>query len=362
MTAAKRQPSEFETDLRSPMTARLFRIPFSPQLLIVALAGWVLFRGGVELLGIVLYDEYLYAQFQSALFTRALPVGISLFDVQPGVGAEIHPLMVAAILGWGVLVWAVFGIAICRMVAVSLATAEPLPLRRGLAFAWSTKWSNLAYPMIAASSLALLYATCGAIGALAGIPGIGPVLLIVAMPVLAILALCFTIIAIGYTAGAGVASAALATERNGSLDAVSRVFDYTFREPVYVLFATTLMLVFARFLFWAGHQVLLPSIEGSLLLLWNSDTLREILDAALHNPAFPRDGLDLPQRLATTAVSFGFATIEALIAAAVAAFLLSASTFIYFNLRRDVDGIPFDQLDAGTRNGDELTGIPTPRS
>jgi len=340
------------------MDARLFRAPFAPAVLLLGVLGYGLFRLGVAALGTLLDEPFLYDQFLSAFFERIVPVPSSVFRNRPHLGGGIDPFAFVALLAWAIGLWAVFGVAICRMVAVQLARRQWISPREALRFAWSTKWANLSYPVTAGAVLLALYLLNGVVGMLATIPWVGPIALLAAMPFVVIFALGFAILALGYVAGAGVATASLATERNGPLDAVGRTFDYLFRQPVYVLFALALLVLFAKLLHWVGAEVFLPTIERSLAFLLESDRLERMLDAALRRPGYDPDSLGATEAFAAWLLGLGLGILRAGIAGLIATVLLSASTFVYFRLRLEIDGIPFDDLDLGLRIEEPVTGVP----
>lgn len=350
--------SKFETDPRKTMGAHMFRAPFSPQVLLLGTVAWGLFRGGVEVLGRLVDDTLLWPQFIAAFFERIVPVPASLYHGQPGFGDHIAPEVFAAILAWGVGLWALFGIAIARTVAEQIAKRETPSVRASLAFAWQTKWSNLAYPFVALTALALLWSANALAGLLFAIPVVGPLLFLPALPFVILFTLVFTLLALGAIVGVGIATAGLATERNGTLDAVSRVYDYSFREPIYVLFSTTMLLLFAKLLLWVGNGVFLPAFEASLATLLTSDSSRTVLDAAFQRPSFAPRTLTGVEPFAAAILGFVVAALRLVIGGAVVAVVISAATSIYFRLRFEIDRVGFDEIDLGLRTDPSMTGIP----
>ena len=353
------QITQFETDVRHAFDARLFRAPFSPSLFLLALAGCALFRGGVALIGRLAGEPYLWQQFVSSFVRNVFPISPSIVRAKPYLGAELSAPLFALILGLAVVLWAIFAIAACRIVAVRLARHERIGAREALAFSWNTRRSSLAYAATAAFVLVLFYVGNGALGLVGLVPTAGPFLILLVLPIAVILSLVFSVFVLGYVGGIGLATACLATERNGSFDAVSRVFDYLFRQPAYVLFAHVLIVVFAKVLFWAGDAIFLEVLPASLTLFAEPESTRGVLDVAIGRPGFDASSLDPAHRLVAGVLWMAFALMRLGVAAVVVSFVLSASTFLYFTLREALDRTTFDDLDRGLRTADmAMTGMP----
>jgi hypothetical protein len=342
-----------EADRRFPMTARLFRAPLTIHVLLLAFAGWSIFRLGVALLGYLLGREDLCSRFAADLVGLFVPLSRAIVEMPVHLQGPLDAWLLLALVAWAVLVWAFFGIAICRAVAVRIARDEILPFSRALRFAWRTKVANLLYPAILFAVLLLLVLSNGVAGLLAGVPWIGPIFLVVLLPLVLLASLIFTLVALGGVLGLGIATSSLATERNGTLDAISRTYSYLFSQPLYFLLASALAILFARLLYWVGHSLFLDTAIGSLGFLHETRTLQEVLDAAVRGiRGFER--LDVLSWIGARFVWIVVAALRLSITALVIGYLLSAGTYIYFILREEVDGVPFDDIDLGLRADDAI--------
>jgi len=337
-----------EPERRFAMTARLFRAPFSVHILLLAFAAWSLFRLGVSLLGYALDRERLFARFTSDLIRRLVPAAGLVGEPPVHVLGPLEPWLFLLILAFAFVLWAFFGVAIARAVAVRIARDEHLSFVGALRFSWRTRRSSLVYPALLFVVLFFLLIANGVTGLLAGIPAVGPVLLVPLFPLVLVVTLIFTLVAVGGLLGIGLTTGALATERNGTLDAVSRTYGYLFSQPLYFVFATALALLFAKILLWVGHDLFLDTAVRSLGFLHESATLEETLDVAVRGiRGFDR--LSPPEWIGAAFLWSVVSLLRLAISSLVIAYLVSASTYVYFILREEVDGIPFTDIDLGLR-------------
>ncbi len=145
-------------------------------------------------------------------------------------GLEWWKFAVVAI--WLLVLWSIVGGAIARVCAVRIARDESIGATDGLAFSFANLRSFVMAPLFVACA-ALLFFVVSSLAALAcTVPYAGPFLSVVLYPVVIATALVVAVIAAGGVFGFPMLQTALATERNGTLDAISRTFSYVFTRPV----------------------------------------------------------------------------------------------------------------------------------
>ena len=127
---------------------------------------------------------------------------------------------------------AIFGVACCRIAGMRIARDEGLDLGDSLAFSVKNIGATLGAVLFMVAAAAFFYACNALAGLLSGIPGVGPLLMIVLYPLVLLSTLVLFLLLFGTVLGLPLTFASLAVERNGALDAVSRAFSYVFSRPV----------------------------------------------------------------------------------------------------------------------------------
>lgn len=154
--------------------------------------------------------------------------------VLSGLGVTGGDLWKMALLKIGVA--ALFGVACCRIAALRLARDEGLGLGEAVGFAVSGLGATLGAFAFMAGAMGFFYACNALAGLLSGVPGVGPLLMVVLFPLVLLSGLVLFLLAFGSLFGLPLVLAGLAVERNGALDAVSRGFSYVFSRPVLFFF------------------------------------------------------------------------------------------------------------------------------
>jgi hypothetical protein len=278
---------------------------------------------------------------------------------------------------WLFVLWSIVAGAICRTHAVRIARDESLSVGDGLAFSLGNLRSFLLAPLFAALGFGIFLGVTALAGAAGAVPYAGAFLSLVLHPLALVTGLLATLIAIGGVFGFPLMQAALATERNGVLDAVSRTFSYVFTRPVSYLVSVSLVTIVSIVITAFGGMFLV--VTGRAMLFgasWNGQETAPFgpgggmakgmqfaaSGGVLAWPSVP-EGMD-------TATSLGMYVAWAFTALAILAlngFVLSyfvgGLTDTYFLLRREVDGIDDSEIyteGAEASLGEPLPGEPSP--
>lgn len=248
-------------------------------------------------------------------------------------------------------VTAVLGVAMCRIAAMRLARDEGVPLGEALAFSVGNIASSIGAFAFMAGAILLFY-SCNALAGLAsGIPGVGPLLMVVLFPLVLLSTLVLFLLLFGSALGLPLAVASLAVERNGPLDAVSRGFSYVFSRPaLFFLYALTV---------WFLASVLVASAFAmEELAAWSfthwfpaKDSWRDLADAtgrALRAVAATRmpdfTGAGGSSALGGWIAWLGGVVLHLALMGWVVYYAFGGATAAYFALRRDVDGTEDEEI------------------
>lgn len=246
--------------------------------------------------------------------------------------------------------FAFLGVAIARIAAVKVCRGETLGPAKAVAFAFRQWLSGALYPMALLVSVVGTLALAGGLGLLAQIPFFGPLALVALYPIAILLGVLAALVATLGSLAAPSVAAALAVERSGTLDALSRSFSYAFTRPAPFLFYSALVALLAVAVYGVGTLGLAAADEGLAFLL-RGETLEAILRAARAEAPLPDDPRFTPTLAAAALRGIRFAA-EALVLGAAIAVVFSGGVAIYLTLRRDVDGVPLGEM--------ELTHPPAP--
>ncbi|MFM7136637.1 MAG: hypothetical protein ACKO1M_06160 [Planctomycetota bacterium] len=242
-------------------------------------------------------------------------------------------------VGWFVLVWAIFGTAICRCVALKLAGEEPIGPVGGVAFG-STKWppafNSVLFVFIGIAALSVPGALLGlAMRTEWGLSLAGAV-----WPLVLLGAVVLAILAVGLVAAWPLMVAAIGVERGDSFQAISTAFSYLYQRPLhYAFYLLVGLLVALPALAVAG---LFADATGTLALWAASFGMGHDRTAAVV------DGLASAGPLADTwglgALRFWTRGLTNVLASFGWGYFWAIATASYLVLRQDVDGTPLDEV------------------
>lgn len=246
--------------------------------------------------------------------------------------------------------WSIAGGALARVYAVRKARDRTVPFDEALGFAFSALPQFLMAPLFVAAAAAFFFAIVVLCGAGTAVPFAGPVLAAVLHPVALLAGLVLTVIVVGGVLGYPMTQAAVAVERNGSLDAVSRTYSYVFTRPLTFGFGVLVVLAVGS---------LIPAFAGWFLsAVQQGVALGASWDAEGAGKALAL-GFDAAARLATPEVPSGSAwTLTAwawgawvflclakvLVHGFALSYVVGGLVDVYFILREEVDGIPTSEV------------------
>ncbi len=284
---------------------------------------------------------------------------------------SMHPGYAVLFGAINLVVWALFGGAICRAAALDAAREEGITVTEALSFSRRRLLGFIGAPLLPAAFCGVLALFLLAGGFIGAIPGIGNV----AVALLFWLALVAGFIMAGLIIGAIVGSPltfpTIAVEGSDAFDAFSRSYGYVYLRPwrlaFYGLVAAAygaICLLFVKFLVRLALAVVYVVVGWAMS--FGSPTLSDTagasaqrmskLEAIWQGPSLTGDtafwGSFGPAAdvAGTTRVARGIfhlwilAGVFTLVGAFVVSFYYSASTIIYLLLRREVDATDLEDV------------------
>ena len=256
------------------------------------------------------------------------------------------------------VVWSLFGGAIARIAAVQVADeGKRLSMRQGLSFAASKFLSFLSAPLIPA----IIVVGIGLVVAIIAGVAFGVFVLDWAVGALYFLALAagfvMTLVILGTAGGLNLMYPTIAVEGSDSFDAISRSFSYVYSRPWRMLWYTTVALaygaicyLFVRLFIWL--MIVLAHASVGLLVFWrqadNLDALWPVIQPLSGGWALPTPinwhALNWYTGLTAWLVAIWVYLTVAMLGAFAISFYFSASTIIYYLIRRDADATEMDDV------------------
>ena len=356
---------------RQRTVLRIPRVEFDLSALGAGAIGWLAFQGSWSLLATLLSvsdGPALRGQFMSRTLAWAgLPsIGAGPFDwARLGLSEGHLPAWKwAVVAAWMLVLWALVAGAIARIYAVRIARDESIGVSDAYGFALRNLRQSVSAPLFVAAAAIFFFGLAALAGVLSAIPGLGPFVQVVAHPLALVAGLIVTVIAVGGLYGLPVMQAALATERNGTLDAISRTFSYVYTRPVlYAISAGIVTFVCGLIGMFGGAFLAMTTRAMQFGAGWNTDSSSAIdLGSIAGRSEWALFGWPEARYVSGVwAVAFYVAWImTALAALLVNGFLVSyfigGLTDIYFMLRKDVDGI--DEGEVYVEGAEPSLGTP----
>ncbi|MFP4106377.1 MAG: hypothetical protein ACLFVU_09835 [Phycisphaerae bacterium] len=270
-----------------------------------------------------------------------------------------HPLYALLLLVFSLAVWALFGGAIHRIAALHSARDEKISMGMALKFSLSKFVSFFTAPLIPLVLIVAIGLLVSLGGLLGNIPYIGELLIAILfiLPVLAGLIMAF--LTIGLVGGFGLMYPTIAVEGSDSFDAISRSFSYIFARPWRTLLYAVIALVYGvlTYLFvrlfvyialamahwflslgvWTGGSALNPEAD-KIDVMWTAPTFDNLYAGSSMGAAEDWQGF---AALIIGAIVF---IVAASVWAYALSFFASASTTIYYLLRKKVDATDVDDV------------------
>ncbi|MEA2735051.1 MAG: hypothetical protein QOE14_1502 [Humisphaera sp.] len=258
-------------------------------------------------------------------------------------------------------IWAIFGGAIARIAAVHVARDEKLSVRAALAFSLGKFLSFVSAPLIPLVIVLIVGLVPLIAGALASIPGLGPIfnILMGALFVLILAAgFVMTLVLLGTFGGFNLMYPTIAVEGSDSFDAISRSFSYVYARPWRMLLYTLVAIIygalcylFVRLFIWmllslthhfvgAGMWAEAPSTDPLWSTMWRGPS------APPGRLSYDVDFLTLrwDQDIAAGLVAFWVYLAVGMLGAFAISFYFTANTIIYYLMRHEVDATELDDV------------------
>ena len=269
-----------------------------------------------------------------------------------------HWFFAAIFLLWSLVVWSFLGGAIYRIAALHFAREEKISIFQALRFSRQKFFSFLIAPLVPIAvilGVGVLLMLGGLVGS---IPAVGTLLMGILFGVAILFGIGVAFMLIGLIAGAPLMYPTIAVEGSDSFDAISRSFSYVFARPfrailygvVAAIYGTVTYLFVRLFAYlalssvhcfvkwgvWGGGAPLAENAD-KLDVLWQKPTFWNLYQwngAAM-------GGWD---KICAILIGIWVLIVVGLLASYVLTFFASASTSIYYILRRRVDATDLDDV------------------
>lgn len=256
-----------------------------------------------------------------------------------------------------VLIWGLFGGAVCRMTAVQFAGEELVGVADALRFSRKHLFDGFfAAPLLPLVLVLMIGLVLIAGGVLLSIPWVGDLIGGVFFFLALLGGLVISLLIVGLMAGGSLFWPTIAVEASDSFDAVARSYSYVYARPLRTIWYATWLALFGSFawllvmfVIWlaAGATHLFVSLGSGvfgdfgaagdkLSVLWAPPTFEILhrLPGQLEGIRYASGGLIAMWVLLMWAAAWSF----------LSSFYLSGSTVAYFLLRRDVDGTDLGEV------------------
>jgi len=249
---------------------------------------------------------------------------------------------------WSLAVWALFGGAMTRSVAMQLTRQETIPWGQARNFAmrhWLSYFTAPLYPLLGVFLLAIPVAFLGLIAQI----DIGALLAAVLWPLALLAGLLMAMLLLGLFFGWPLMWGTVSVEANDAFDALSRSYAYVYQRPLNYLFYALVAAVIGVL----GYLLVGYFAEGVIHLTnwaasWGAGNSRtEMLTKMAIESG--------PGYYAVLLIALWTALVRLIAAGFAISYLWSAATAIYLLLRRDVDSAEMDEIQL---EQEEQFGLP----
>ncbi len=275
-----------------------------------------------------------------------------------------YPLWSVLFFAMTLMILAVCGGAICRIVALQFAQGERPSLVQSLEFS-ARRFSHFFLAPLA--PLALIGVTgllVVLLGLLGNVPWFGELAVALGMPVVLVLGAAMMALAVGSIAGFNLIFPAVAYDDSECFVAVNNSFRYVYGRPwrygLYTLLAMGyggityyFIRLFGFGVLWIGYRFLQAGFihdNEKLDALWKEPTFVDFFGQGFHAGVEPLDTLGASRFLIHVAV---LAVVLLLIAFCLS-FYFTVNTIIYALLRRHVDDVPLDRVQTREEDLDQV--------
>ena len=249
---------------------------------------------------------------------------------------------------WSLIVWSIFGGAICRIAAVQFARDQQIGVRRALVFSLSRFFGYLSAPVMPLVAVAILWALCVIGGWIGRIPaGIGDVLLGALWGLELLFGFLMAIVLIGVALGWPLMFATISVEGTDGFDGLSRAYNYVFERPLYFFWQIFLTILYGSV---AIFFVALMAQLLTQLAVWGVSWGRGYEGAVqfvADSPGIILPGQPVPAEAASLGLQIAggwMCALAVLVVGFIYTFFWSSATIAYFLLRHSVDANDFDEV------------------
>jgi hypothetical protein len=152
---------------------------------------------------------------------------VYLFDGRAGFLDRLYLILIVL---WTLFIWGFCGGAICRIAAVQVARNERITLREAIKFTKERCWSYFAAPVFPLVLVGILTVLLMIFGWVAWIPWLGELIGGILWPIPIIFGFIMAIVLVGLV-GWPLMTATISTEGTDSFDALSRSYSYVYQAP-----------------------------------------------------------------------------------------------------------------------------------
>jgi hypothetical protein len=238
---------------------------------------------------------------------------------------------------WALLVWSIFGSCISRMAAVAFARRENASIGQLAAFVSPRLGAYFVaplFPILGTFLLALLLAVLGVVMRL----DVGAFLVALLWPLVLIVAFMMAFLLVGLFFGFPLMYGSISAEGTDAFGALSHAYSYVYQRPLhYLVYAIVAALagVLGWYLVWLFAYWILALSEWGVS--WGTGGERL---AAIQGP----ESLGTLANSAAAILGFWTNCIHTLAFGFIFSYFWSATTVIYFLLRRQVDATELDEI------------------
>jgi hypothetical protein len=282
------------------------------------------------------------------------PAVLNFFTVGPSWLFRYHLIYAILFTLLFLLVWAVFGGAICRIAAVHVARDEKISVRQALRFSVSKVLSFVFAPVIPLLIVLGIGVVLAAGGLLFYLPwGIGSIVASALMIFAFLGGLVITLVLFGTVGGLNLMYPTIAVEGSDSFDAISRSFSYVFARPWRMLFYTAVAVAYGAlaYLFVKFFAYVVLASTHYFVGWWLGGQPGRWYPEMWPAPSFASlpynldlAGLAWPEQVAAVLIAICVYLIVSLVGAFAISFYFSASTIIYYLMRREVDATELEDV------------------
>ncbi len=235
---------------------------------------------------------------------------------------------------WALAVWSLFGGAITRIAAVQIGADSKVNLLNAIQFSGRRFLSYFSAPLIPLAGIGVLWGLCLLGGLIGRIPAAGPWIIGLVWGVILLCGLLMALMLIGVVAGWPLMMTTISVEGSDSLDGLSRSFGFVFTKPW-------------QYLFLLGAAALLGAVYSGVIVVL-AYLSSYLADWGIGWGMGTSDPHDNPL------TRFWISVLATFVLAYIHSYFWSATTMIYFVLRRSVDGNDFGDVFLEGQPHDDL--------